>query len=94
MGNNRINNTSLNLDSALIKVYYDKLAVSYLIINKEKYYLIFSDESIIEIIHNEIKDDDIYKISLLIEEAENIVHQLPAAPENFQDVLGKYLSEE
>jgi len=94
MEKNKINNTSINLDSALIKVYYDKTVLSYLIINKEKYYLIFTDESIIEIIHNELQNDDIYKIILLIEEAQNIVHQIPTTREGFQEILNKYFSEE
>jgi len=94
MGKNKKNNTSQNLDSALIKIYYEKLVLSYIIINKEKYYLLFTDESMIEIIHNELQNDDIYKVILLIEEAKNIVHQIPTSPEDLQNITGNFFSEE
>ncbi len=76
MEKNSGNNTSKNLDNAIIKVYYDKIILSSAIISKEKYYLIFSDQSMLEIIHNQLEDDDIYKIILLIEEAKDIFHQI------------------
>ena len=88
------NNTSSNLDSALIKVYYDKVDLTYIIINKEKYYLLFTDESIIEIIHNELQDDDIFKIILLIDEAKTLIHQETASSEGLQEIINKYFSEE
>jgi len=80
MGKNTSNNASRDLDNALIKVYYDKVELSHVIINKEKYNLLYTDESIIEIIHNKLQDDDIYKIILLINEAKNVVHQIPTSP--------------
>ena len=88
------NNTSSNLDSALLKIYYDKVDLAYIIINKEKYYLLFTDESIIEIIHNELQDDDIFKIILLIDEAKTLIHQETASSEGLQEIINKYFSEE
>lgn len=88
------NNTSSNLDSALLKIYYDKVDLAYIIINKEKYYLLFTDESIIEIIHNELQDDDIFKIILLIDEAKILIHQETASAEGLQEIINKYFSEE
>ncbi len=76
MENNDINITSKNLDSAIIKVYYEKIMLSSVIISKEKYYLIFSDQTMLEIVHNYLGDDDIFKIILLIEEAKDVVHQI------------------
>ena len=70
------NITSRNLDSAIIKVYYDKIALSTVVISKEKYYLIFSDQSMLEVIHSQLDDEDIFKIILLIEEAKDVVHQI------------------
>jgi hypothetical protein len=93
MGKNIRNNTSIDLDGALIKVYYDKVELSYIIINREKYYLLFTDESILEIIHNEVQEDDIFKIVLLIDEAKNLVHQIPTSSEGLQEIINKYFSE-
>lgn len=76
MENNNTNITSKNLDSAIIKVYYDKITLSTVIISKENYYLIFSDQSMLEVVHNQLKDDDIFKIILLIEEAKDVIHQI------------------
>ena len=76
MENNTINITTKNLDSAIIKVYYDKIALSTVVISKEKYYLIFSDQSMLEVVHNQLSDEDIFKIILLIEEAKDVVHQI------------------
>lgn len=76
MENNTINITTKNLDSAIIKVYYDKIALSTVIISKEKYYLIFADQSMLEVVHNELGDEDIFKIILLIEEAKDVIHQI------------------
>jgi hypothetical protein len=79
MENNDINITSINLDNAIIKVYYDKVILSSVIISKEKYYLIFSDQTMLEIVHNHLGDDDIFKIILLIEEAKDVIHQITAS---------------
>ncbi|MFZ0456662.1 MAG: hypothetical protein WCE54_02700 [Ignavibacteriaceae bacterium] len=76
MENINTNITSKNLDSAIIKVYYDKITLSTVIISKEKYYLIFSDQSMIEADHSQLKDEDIFKIILLIEEAKDVIHQI------------------
>lgn len=76
MENSNTNITSKNLDSAIIKVYYDKIALSTVVISKEKYYLIFSDQSMLEVVHNQLSDEDIFKIILLIEEAKDVVHQI------------------
>ncbi|MFZ0453814.1 MAG: hypothetical protein WAM24_08670 [Ignavibacteriaceae bacterium] len=92
MGKNNGNNSSRNLDSALIKVYYDKVELSYIIITREKYYLLFTDESILEIIHLELHEDDIFKIVLLIDEAGNIVHQSATTPGGLQEMINKYFS--
>ena len=90
MENKNINNTSKNLDNAIIKIYYEKLILSSIIISKDRYYLIFSDQSMLEIIHNQINDDDdIYKIILLIEEAKEIVHHIFTSSEGFQKLLNK-----
>ncbi len=83
------NNTSKNLDNAIIKLYYEKLILSSIIISKDKYYLIFSDQSMLEIVHNQMNDDDIYKIILLIEEAKEIVHHIFTSSEDFQKLLNK-----
>ena len=76
MEKSNTNITSKNLDSAIIKVYYDKIALSTVVISKEKYYLIFSDQSMLEVVHNQLSDEDIFKIILLIEEAKDVVHQI------------------
>ncbi len=76
MENNNSNITTKNLDSAIIKIYYDKITLSTIIISKEKYYLIFSDQFMLEVVHNQLEDEDIFKIILLIEEAKDIVHQI------------------
>ena len=93
MENNRIKKTSKNLDEAIIKIYYDKIILSSIIISKEEYYLIFSDDTMIEVIHSELNIDDIYKIILLIEEAKNIVHQVPASSDGLQKLLDKYFNQ-
>ena len=90
MENKNRNNTSKNLDDAIIKIYYEKLILSSIIISKDKYYLIFSDQSMLEIVHNQMNDDDdIYKIILLIEEAKEIVHHIFTSSEGFQKLLNK-----
>jgi hypothetical protein len=76
MENNNTNITSRNLDSAIIKVYYEKIALSTVVISKEKYYLIFSDQSMLEAVHSQLEDEDIFKIILLIDEAKDVVHQI------------------
>ena len=76
MENNTVNTTSKNLDNAIIKVYYDKTILSSVIISKEKYYLIFSDQTMLEAVHKDLSEDDIFKIILLIEEAKDVIHQI------------------
>lgn len=76
MENNAVNTTSKNLDNAIIKVYYDKTILSSVIISKEKYYLIFSDQTMLEAVHKDLSEDDIFKIILLIEEAKDVIHQI------------------
>ena len=76
MENNKTNITSKNLDSAIIKVYYEKIMLSTVIVSKENYYLIFSDQSMLEIVHGQLEEEDIFKIILLIEEAKDVIHQI------------------
>ncbi|MFW9930554.1 MAG: hypothetical protein ACFFD1_14285 [Candidatus Thorarchaeota archaeon] len=76
MENNTINITSKNLDNAIIKVYYDKIILSSVIISQEYYYLIFSDQTMFEVVHKDLEEDDIFKIILLIEEAKDVMHQI------------------
>lgn len=76
MENVNTNITSKNLDSAIIKVYYEKILLSSVIVSRESYYLIFSDQSMLEVVHNQLEDDDIFKIILLIEEAKDVIHQI------------------
>lgn len=89
MENSKKNNTGKNLDNAIIKVYYDKITISCVIITKEKYYLIFSDQTMLEIVHNQLIEDDLFKIILLIEEAKDILHYIPTSSEDFQKLLNK-----
>ena len=76
MDNKNINTTSNNLDNAIIKVYYEKIRLSTVIISKEYYYLIFSDQSMLEIVHKQLEEEDIFKIILLIDEAKDVIHQI------------------
>ena len=92
MENNSINNTGKNLDEAIIKIYYDKVMLSTIIVSKYEYYLIFADDTMFEVIHNELNIDDIYKIILLIEEAKDIIHQIPASTDGLQKLLDKYFN--
>ncbi len=92
MENNSINNTGKNLDEAIIKIYYDKVMLSTIIVSKYEYYLIFADDTMFEVIHNELNIDDIYKIILLIEEAKDIIHQIPTSTDGLQKLLDKYFN--
>jgi hypothetical protein len=85
-----VNRTSRNLDTAISKIYDNEIALSCIMVTKEKYYLVFLDESTLEIIHDELHDNDLNKMILLLEEANHVIHPMPISSEDLQQFIQKY----